>query len=87
MTSDRPYREALGREALDELHKNMGKQFDPRVVLTLAEIVKLLHPPTRAESERMIGKALSAGGRSVTGRPKAGDLLHRQSVYSRLRDF
>jgi putative nucleotidyltransferase with HDIG domain len=86
MTSDRPYREALGREALDELHKNMGKQFDPRVALTLAEVVKVLHLLTPAERERMITKALFARGRPVTGRPKAGDPLHRQSVYARLRD-
>jgi HD-GYP domain-containing protein (c-di-GMP phosphodiesterase class II) len=35
MISDRPYREALGREALDGLQKNMGEQFDPRVVLAI----------------------------------------------------
>ena len=40
MTSDRPYREALGREALDELQRNMGTQFDPRVVLALVKVVK-----------------------------------------------
>ena len=62
MTSDRPYREALGREALDELHKNMGKQFDPRVALTLAEVVKVLHLLTPAERERMITKALFRAG-------------------------
>jgi putative nucleotidyltransferase with HDIG domain len=59
MTSDRPYREALGRAALDELQENMGKQFDPRVVLALVEVVKVrrLLPPD--EMERMTGETLS----------------------------
>ncbi len=53
MTSDIPYREALGRQALDELQRNMGKQFDPRVVSALVKVVKIRHvlPP----EERMIG--------------------------------
>jgi putative nucleotidyltransferase with HDIG domain len=48
MTSDRPY-----REALDELQRNMGKQFDPRVVSALVKVVKIrdVLPP----EERMIG--------------------------------
>jgi putative nucleotidyltransferase with HDIG domain len=48
MTSDRPY-----REALDELQRNMGKRFDPRVVSALVKVVKIRHvlPP----EERMIG--------------------------------
>ena len=48
MTSDRP-----SREALDELQRNMGKRFDPRVVSALVKVVKIRHvlPP----EERMIG--------------------------------
>jgi putative nucleotidyltransferase with HDIG domain len=58
MTSDRPYREALGRAALDELQENMDEQFDPRVVLVLVEVVegRRLLPPD--EMERMISEAL-----------------------------
>jgi HD-GYP domain-containing protein (c-di-GMP phosphodiesterase class II) len=40
MTSDRPYREATSRdEALAELRRHAGTQFDPRVVdAVVAEI-------------------------------------------------
>jgi diguanylate cyclase (GGDEF)-like protein len=40
MTSDRPYRPALGaQDALDELHRCAGRQFDPAVVRAFALIV------------------------------------------------
>ncbi len=55
MTSDRPYREALGREALDELQRNMGTQFDPRVVRALVKVVKIHHVVPPEKRERMIG--------------------------------
>jgi putative nucleotidyltransferase with HDIG domain len=58
MTSDRPYRKALGRETIDELHKNMGKQFDPRVVLALVDIAKELHLLPLEVRERVISRAL-----------------------------
>ncbi len=56
MTSEGPYREALGRQALDELRKNVGKQFDPRVVLAPVKVVESHHvlPP----EERMTGLAI-----------------------------
>jgi putative two-component system response regulator len=39
MTSDRPYRKALGREiALGELKKGRGTQFDPKVVDTFLHL-------------------------------------------------
>lgn len=59
MTSDRPYREALGVERwIRKLEENMGKQLDPRVVLALVEVLKthFLLPPD--EIERIIGEAL-----------------------------
>jgi putative nucleotidyltransferase with HDIG domain len=59
MTSDRPYREALGVEKwIRELEENMGKQFDPRVVLALVDVLKTryLLPPDRIE--RTIGETL-----------------------------
>lgn len=40
MTSDRPYRKACGdRAALSELEKEAGRQFDPRVVRALVEVL------------------------------------------------
>jgi putative nucleotidyltransferase with HDIG domain len=40
MTTDRPYRKGiLPREALDELEKNKGKQFDPGVVEAFKRII------------------------------------------------
>jgi putative nucleotidyltransferase with HDIG domain len=68
MTSDRPYRKALGRGTIDELHENMGEQFDPRVVLALVDIVKVLNHLPSEERERMISRALLVPGPSVTGR-------------------
>jgi HD-GYP domain-containing protein (c-di-GMP phosphodiesterase class II) len=39
MTSDRPYRKALGRDiALGELKKGAGTQFDPKVVETFMRL-------------------------------------------------
>jgi HD-GYP domain-containing protein (c-di-GMP phosphodiesterase class II) len=40
MTSDRPYRKAMGAwAALEELQRNSGKQFDPSTVRALLDIV------------------------------------------------
>ncbi len=66
MTSDRPYRKALGREAVDELRRNMGEQFDPCVVLALVDVVDVLHHLSPEERERMISKALFVRGRSAS---------------------
>jgi HD-GYP domain-containing protein (c-di-GMP phosphodiesterase class II) len=45
MTSDRPYRRALSREdALEELRRNAGTQFDPRVVKAFARTLGELYP-------------------------------------------
>jgi HD-GYP domain-containing protein (c-di-GMP phosphodiesterase class II) len=40
MTTDRPYRKAMSREAaLEELYRNSGTQFEPRVVAALTKVV------------------------------------------------
>jgi diguanylate cyclase (GGDEF)-like protein len=45
MTSDRPYRDALGREeALAEIRRCAGTQFDPRVVEEFSAVVDELRP-------------------------------------------
>jgi HD-GYP domain-containing protein (c-di-GMP phosphodiesterase class II) len=44
MTSDRPYRRATGiRAALEELERNTGKQFCPRTVPALVEVIERGH--------------------------------------------
>ena len=44
MTSDRPYRTAIGlRAALDELESNVGKQFCPRTIPALLEVIDHAH--------------------------------------------
>jgi putative nucleotidyltransferase with HDIG domain len=83
MTSDRPYRQALGREALDELRENMGEQFDTRVALALVDVAEVLHLLPPEERERMISRALFVRGLSEAGRPPSGDPLHRHSTYAR----
>ena len=41
MTSERPYRETPGRgKAIEELKKNAGTQFDPKVVEAFLNILK-----------------------------------------------
>jgi len=41
MTSDRPYRKALNREeAIEQLKKNIGTQFDPQVVQTFLKLLE-----------------------------------------------
>jgi HD-GYP domain-containing protein (c-di-GMP phosphodiesterase class II) len=45
MTTDRPYRKALDRDAaLAEMRANAGSQFDPRVVDALVHVVELGEP-------------------------------------------
>jgi HD-GYP domain-containing protein (c-di-GMP phosphodiesterase class II) len=40
MTSDRPYRKAMDvKEALAEITKNSGTQFDPKIVEVFVEII------------------------------------------------
>ena len=82
MTYDRPYRRALGREALDELMNNMGEQFDPRVALALVDVVEALHLLSPEERERMINRSLFVRGRS---RSTSEDHRRSVSAYTGLR--
>ncbi len=59
MTSNRPYREALAIEMrIREFQNNTGKQFDPRVVFALVEVLRTRYLLPPDEAERMIGEAL-----------------------------
>ena len=52
MTSDRPYRKAMSpEEAVEELEKGAGEQFDPQVVQTLVGVLnsQRLAPPGESE--------------------------------------
>jgi len=41
MTCDRPYREAMSpRDAIDELRRGSGRQFDPMVVEALLGVIE-----------------------------------------------
>ena len=51
MTSDRPYRDAPGREfALAELARNAGTQFDPRIVEAFSRAIEPSRDPGRTTS-------------------------------------
>jgi HD-GYP domain-containing protein (c-di-GMP phosphodiesterase class II) len=52
MTTDRPYRSAMPREAaLAELRSNAGTQFDPRIVTALVKVVEQGTPMTLAATD------------------------------------
>lgn len=57
MTSDRPYRQALSIEgAIEKLKRNVGEQFDSRVVFALLEVLKtryLLPPDEEGEPQSL----------------------------------
>jgi HD-GYP domain-containing protein (c-di-GMP phosphodiesterase class II) len=59
MPSNRPYREALDVETrIREFQNNIGRQFDPRVVFVLVEVLKTRYLLPPDEAERMISEAL-----------------------------
>ncbi len=60
MTTDRPYRKAMPVEAaVEELERNCGNQFDPRVVEAFLEVLSR-HGPQPLNSERQRSKTGSA---------------------------
>ena len=51
MTSDRPYRKAMPiDDAMEEIHKNSGIQFDPKAVEAFARVIARLHPAVKEEA-------------------------------------
>jgi HD-GYP domain-containing protein (c-di-GMP phosphodiesterase class II) len=60
MTTDRPYRGAMPREAaISELHANTGTQFDPRIVAALVKVVEQGQPTALTTSDGV--RAVLAG--------------------------
>ena len=61
MSSDRPYREALSaEEAIEEIGRNVGRQFDPHVVPALARVLRDRGLLSGEEAERLNRGAESA---------------------------
>jgi hypothetical protein len=57
MSSDRPYREALSAdEAVEEIGRNAGRQFDPRVVPALAGVLSDRNLLSGEEAQRLNGE-------------------------------
>ena len=86
MTSDRPYRKALPREAaIIELKAHAGSQFDPDVVVALVEVVgDVVAAPALAPSLPEGALALTADGEFTAGllapsadRPELEGILER----------
>ncbi|MDI6894304.1 MAG: HD-GYP domain-containing protein [Bacillota bacterium] len=62
LTSDRPYKKALGREeALAELRRCAGRQFDPQLVDVLAKVVGVAPAHAREEAEAQAAATRSGG--------------------------
>jgi HD-GYP domain-containing protein (c-di-GMP phosphodiesterase class II) len=60
MTTDRPYRNAMSREAaIAELHANTGAQFDPKIVAALIKVVEQGAPTALAAADGV--RAVLAG--------------------------
>jgi putative nucleotidyltransferase with HDIG domain len=80
MTSDRPYRKALGREvAIGQLKAGMGTQFDPMVV---AAFLKVLHQEEHEHERRLL--RLDAHKRHQVG-AAAGDTPFAEAIASQAR--
>jgi HD-GYP domain-containing protein (c-di-GMP phosphodiesterase class II) len=63
MTTDRPYRAAMSREAaLDELRSNAGTQFEPRAVAALTSVIETFEPLSDTAYPDVL-RALVAGPR------------------------
>jgi HD-GYP domain-containing protein (c-di-GMP phosphodiesterase class II) len=70
MTTDRPYRKALDREAaLAEMRANAGKQFDPRVIDALVHVIEQGQPALASTDDVravLVSSRLRHGATSAT---------------------
>jgi HD-GYP domain-containing protein (c-di-GMP phosphodiesterase class II) len=70
MTTDRPYRKALDRDAaLTEMRANAGTQFDPRVIDALVQVVERGEPalaPSEDVRAVLVGSHIPHGAASAT---------------------
>ena len=61
MTTDRPYRKSMGREAaIEELRANAGSQFEPRVVQSLVKVVSELDTEASESYQDAVRAVLAA---------------------------
>ncbi|WP_119069015.1 HD domain-containing phosphohydrolase [Rubrobacter indicoceani] len=87
MITDRPYRTGCSiEEALEELRRCAGTQFDPEVVAAFVEIVRQ-NPPTRDEDSMVAGDPVLskqlAGGEPVFGHALLSVTDNLTTLYTR----
>jgi putative two-component system response regulator len=82
MTTDRPYRKAIGHErALQELRKNSGWQFDPKVVDALVRLVEEQAELINQEiPEGVLGLSIAAIDPAQTGTQYRAEAARRDQL-------
>ena len=72
MTTDRPYRQAMSREAaVAELEANTGTQFDPKIVDALTTVVETGNPPRSRASRGSVPSSPGPRFRRAPAQPQA----------------
>jgi diguanylate cyclase (GGDEF)-like protein len=85
MTSDRPYRPAMGQAtARDELRDGAGTQFDPRVAQALLEFLGDAKPPLACSPSESLDRALSVELAELAAEIGAQDLFVFRMVADQL---